>query len=50
MASRNVGCFLRLEIAPCEHNEEEVCSFQWSQHEMLFTDTKVPDLGTANAH
>ena len=30
----------KLEIAPCENNEE-VYSFQWSHHEMLFTDTTV---------
>ena len=28
MALRNVGCFLKLEIAPCENNEEEVYSFK----------------------
>ena len=50
MASRNVGCFLKQEIAPCQNNEGEVYSFQWSHHEMLFTDTKVSDLGSANAH
>ena len=50
MALRNVGCFLKLEIAPCENNEEEVYSFQWSHQEMLFTDTNVTDLGSANAH
>ena len=31
----------KLEIALCENNEEEVYSFQWSHHEMLFTDTTV---------
>ena len=31
----------KLEIALCENNEEEVYSFQWSHHEMLFTDTKA---------
>ena len=50
MALRNVGCFLTLEIAPCENNEEEVYSFQWSHHEILFTDKKVTDLESANAH
>ena len=31
----------KLEIALCENNEEEVYSFQWSHHEMLFTYTKA---------
>ena len=30
----------KLEIAPCENNEE-VYSFQWSHHEILFADTTV---------
>ena len=50
MALRNVGCFLKLEIASCQNSEEEVYSFQWSHHEMLFADKKVTDLGSANAH